>query len=81
MPSKENLMKAASKILQIIEDESRKLRIRVNKGEELKFDDVKILLKALGLFAGDPEIQAAARKKNLIWAIALASFAGAMKVV
>jgi len=74
-------MKAASKILLIIEDESRKLRKRLNKGEELKFDDVKILLKALGLFAGDPEVQAEARKKNIVWAIALASFAGAMKVV
>lgn len=74
-------MKAASKILLIIEDESRKLRKRLDKGKELKFDDVKILLKALGLLAGDAEIQAEARKKNIVWAIALASFAGAMKVV
>lgn len=74
-------MKAASKILLIIEDESRKLRKRLDKGEELKFDDVKILLKALGLFAGDKEIQAAARKKHLIWVIALISFAEAMKAV
>lgn len=74
-------MKAASKILLIIEDESRKLRKRLDGGEELKFDDVKILLKALGLLAGDPEIQAEARRKNIVWAIALASFAGAMKVV
>jgi len=74
-------MKATSKVLLIIEDESRKLRKRLDKGEELKFDDVKILLKALGLLAGDKEIQAEARKKSLVWAIALASFAGAMKVV
>jgi len=74
-------MKAASKVLQIIEDESRKLRKRLDKGEDLKFDDLKILLKALGLFAGDPEIQAGARNKNILWAVALASFAGAMKVI
>jgi len=72
-------MKTASKVLQIIEDESRKLRKRLNKGEELKFDDVKILLKALGLFAGDPEIQREAGKKSIWWEVALTGFAAAMK--
>lgn len=72
-------MKTASKVLQIIEDEARELRKRLNKGEELKFDDVKILLKALGLFAGDPEIQKEAGEKSMWWEIALTGFAAAMK--
>lgn len=72
-------MRTASKVLQIIEDESRKLRKRLNKGEELKFDDVKILLKALGLFAGDLEIQKEAGEKSWWWKIALTGFAAAMK--
>lgn len=74
-------MPAATKVLLVIEREAKGLRERLEKGEKIEFDDVKTILKALGVFAGDPEIQAGARKKNLIWAIALASFAGAMKVV
>lgn len=74
-------MPTATKVLLVIEREAKRLRERLEKGEELDFDDVKVFLKALGVFAGDKEIQAAARKKHLIWVIALISFAEAMKAV
>ena len=45
----------------------------------MKFDDVKILLKALGLFAGDSQIQREAGKKSIWWEVALTGFAAAMK--
>ena len=72
-------MKAASKILRITEDEARKLRLRLEKGEKLKFEDTKILLKALGLFAGDPELQEEAGKKSILWVAGLASFSAMMR--
>jgi len=74
-------MPTATKVLLVIEREAKRLRQRLEKGEEIDFDDVKTFLKALGIFAGDKEIQVAARKKHLVWVIALISFAEAMKVV
>lgn len=67
--------------LDVIEKQAGRLKKKQKKGEKVSFKDVIPLLKALGVLAEDPEILAEAGKKNWIWAIALSSFAGAMKAV
>lgn len=67
--------------LDVIEKQAQRLKGKQKRGEKVSFKDVTPLLKALGVLAEDPEIQAEAGKKNWVWAIALASFAGAMKAV
>lgn len=58
----------------MVDKEAKILRKRLEKGQKIEFKEVKILLKALGALAGAPEILAEARKKNILWATALASF-------
>ena len=69
----------AVRALQIIEEQSGKLWRELEKGKELGWKDVKIILGGLGLLAGDKRIQEEAGKKNRIYKTALDLFAWAMR--
>lgn len=67
------------KALDIIEREAGSLRRELEKGKELEWKDVKIILGGLALLAGDERIQEEAGKK-VWWApSALSGFAAVMK--
>ena len=61
--------------LEILENEAHRLKEKLKRGEKLGWADVKKILQALGLLAGDSQIQEEAGKKGWRYLAALKMFA------
>lgn len=67
--------------LSVIEEEAKELRNLSQSGRAVGFEDIKILLKALGIMAGQKEIQEGARVYSAWWPVFLKGFAEEMKKI
>lgn len=68
-------MKLIITALDIIEKEAHKLREEIKKGRKLGLKDLKLILGAFGLIAGDKQFQNEAFKVNVLFGAALVGFA------
>ncbi|MBA7491891.1 hypothetical protein ES702_02439 [subsurface metagenome] len=68
-------MKLIITALDIIEKEAHKLREEIKKGRKLGLKDLKLILGAFGLIAGDKQFQNEAFKINVLFGAALVAFA------
>lgn len=66
-------------ILQALEQELKKLRIKRAAGELINFGDVKILLRGIGLLLENEEILQGIREKSRWWEKVAKTVAGALK--
>lgn len=67
--------KITIRALSIIEREAGSLRRELEKGKELRWEDVKIIIGGLGILADDKRIQEEAAKKHWFYKHALGMFA------
>jgi len=68
-------MKLIITALEIIEKEAHKLREEIKKGRKLGLKDLKLILGAFGLIAGDKQFQNEAFKINMLFGAGLVAFA------
>lgn len=65
--------------LSVIEEEAKRLGNLSQSGRAVGFEDIKTLLKALGIMAGEREIQEGARVYSTWWPMFLKGFAEEMR--
>jgi len=72
-------MKIIISALDIIEKQAHILKEDLKAGKKASWDHIKSLLIALGILAGEPEIQAEAGKKNPVYPGLLSFFSFSIK--